>query len=166
VTKLQTAQAYVLGAVEASGNLIGAHYTDQWLLDRIDTATGVATPLATIPLDSFDNLIAVDAVAGKAYVHGRDSTGTYVFYGVDLGTGETSQVPDLTSNPAGLRLARWTGSCAGTGCAARDPGPRDPCALGTAACSAFATCESPGPDQSSCACNDGYEGDGYTCDPP
>jgi alpha-tubulin suppressor-like RCC1 family protein len=166
VTKMQTAQAYVLGAVEASGNLIGAHYIEQWILDRIDTATGAATPIAALPLDNFDNLIAVDAVANKAWVHGQDSTGTYVFFGVDLATGEAMSVPDLSSNPAALRLARWTGSCTGTGCAARDPGPRDPCALGTASCSPDATCESAGPDQSTCTCNDGFEGDGYECDPP
>jgi hypothetical protein len=72
---------------------------------------------------------------------------------------------DLTGNPAGLVLARTTGSCLDSGCDPRDPGPRDPCALGTAACSPFATCTSSAPDQSTCTCSDG-NGDGYTCTPP
>ncbi len=165
-TKIQVAQDYVLGAVNPAGNLIAAYDSgDGWVVVELDTATGVATALGTFSMATLDGQLVVLPSASRVYAHGSDANGQYGFYSLDLTTGTLAVVADATVDPSHLVLARFTGSCAGTGCDARDPGPLDPCALGTAGCSPFATCASSGQSDSTCTCNDGYDGDGYACDP-
>jgi hypothetical protein len=167
VSAIQVAHEYKLGAVNAAGNLIAAYDAGSaWRVVELDTTTGVATPLGELgDLTDFDGQLVVDHVNQLAYAHGMSSAGTYAFYTLDLASGELSVADDHTPSPSTLFLARATGACVGAGCDPRDPGDLDPCALGTAVCSPFATCVNDAPSESTCYCNDDYDGDGYDCLP-
>jgi hypothetical protein len=164
--KIQVAHEYVLGAVNAAGNLIAAYDTSSsWAVVELDTATGVATPLGDLgDLTDFDGRLVVDHLLHRAHAHGLGSDGVYRFYTLDLVTGSLTVADDQTPSPAQLFLARATGSCVGTGCDPRDAEDVDPCALGTAVCDPHATCVYEAPSESSCVCDDGFDGDGYSCE--
>ena len=169
VKAIQTYREVKLAGVNAAGNLIAAQFVGYgWFIVEVDTATGAFNDWYGVMIDlspSFDGVLVLDHTASLVYAHGQDSDGVYRFYTADLANYQVSSVEDLTSDPAHLTLMRASGACVGDGCAARDPGDIDPCWWGSAGCSDSADCTSSGPNQSSCQCSEGYQGDGYTCVP-